>query len=116
MTIQLYDEKGNTSSLITPIQLASPVSDSIRMGQNYSLPEDSAVLGTSVGRASSGSSNNNLGADFKVAYPIEDSVIPVGNPLIKGVATPLSTITVLIYNSRDQVVLSKQTTADSQGN
>lgn len=115
VTIQLYDEKGNISSLVTPIQLASPISDSIKMGQNYSLPEDSAVLGTSVDRTNSSSASNNLGADFKVAYPVDDSVIPVGNPLIKGVATPLSTVSVLIYNSSDSIVLSKQTTADSQG-
>lgn len=115
ITVQLYDEKGNTSSLVTPIQLASPVSDSIKMGQSYSLPEDSAVLGTSVNSNSSSSSNNSPSIAFKVAYPIEGSVIPVGNPLIKGMASPISTVSVSIRNSNGSVVFSKQTTADSQG-
>lgn len=118
ITVQLYDEKGNTSSLVTPIQLASPVSDSIKMGQSYSLPEDSAVLGASVNSngKSSSSSNNSPSIAFKVAYPIEGSVIPVGNPLIKGVATPISTVSVSIRNTSGSVVFSKQTIADSQGN
>ncbi len=115
VTIQLYDEKGHTSTLTTPIQLASPISDSIRMGDNYSLPEDSAVLGTSVESANSVSSNGNTNAGFKVSYPVEDVIIPIGNPLIKGVASPLSTITVSILNSNDTIVFSKQTIADSKG-
>ncbi len=118
INIQLYDEKGNTSSVTTPIELASPISDSIRMGENYSLPEDSTVLGSSVGVTSSSlpSKNQNSGI-FKVSYPVEDAILPVGNPLIKGVASPLTTVSVSIQNTNsNSATISKQTTVDSQGN
>lgn len=118
ITIQLYDEKGNSSTVTAPIQLASPISDSIRMGQNYSLPEDSSVLGSNVEVSNSTSTTISTNARvFKVSYPIEDSVIPVGNPLIKGTAYPLSTVSVSIQSTNNNTAaISKQTLADSQGN
>jgi len=117
VTIQLYDEKGNTSSLTAPIQLSSPISDSIRMGENYSLPEDSAVLGTSTLVGNSSSSNNNLKSkSFSVIYPISDSVLPIGNPLIKGMGLPLTTVTISVRSlDNNTATISKQTTVDSKG-
>jgi len=112
--ISLYDEKGNVSTVTAPIQLVSPVSSSIRIGESYSLPEDSTVLGTSVSTEGKTLTGSNLNF-FKVSYPMEDAIIPVGSPLIKGVSSPLTTISITIYNESDSIVFSKQTIADSKG-
>lgn len=118
VSIHLYDERGNSSSVIAPIQLASPISDSIKMGQNYSLPEDSSVLGSKVEVPNATDLPIATKVDaFKISYPIEDSIIPVGNPLIKGIAYPLSTVSVSIQSTdNNSKIVSKQTIADSQGN
>lgn len=117
LTIDLYDEKGNVSNLKAPIDLVSPVSDPVRMGRSYSLPEDTQVLGVTTDVASTSAKVNPVqSTDFKLSYPTQDAVIPVGNPLIKGRATPLSTIVVNVQSLKgDLQMISKTTIADSQG-
>lgn len=117
ITIELFDEKGNVSTVKAPIQLVSPVADPVKMGRTYSLPEDTQVLGTSTEVASSSAKIDPVQNEvFKLSYPIEDAVIPVGNPLIKGRATPLSSISVTVQpsNATSQAV-SKSTMSDSRG-
>jgi len=117
VTIEFFDEKGNTTNIKAPIQLISPVSDPIKMGLNYSLPEDKQVLGSSTEAANSSSKTEPTIKDIlKLSYPIQDAIIPVGNPLIKGFASPLTTVSVTIQVLRGTpVTVSKSTLTDSQG-
>ncbi len=116
--IQFFDEKGNETTIKTPMQLASPVADPVRMGRNYSLPEDTEVLGTSTETIADTKSKTkpSVSEEFTMIYPVQNSVIPVGNPLIKGSATSLTTVTVTVQALRGaSSSVTKTTLADSRG-
>lgn len=118
ITIQLYDENGTTSTVKAPLQLVSPVADPIKMGVSYVLPEDTAVLGATTEIVTS-KQRQKLANDrvFKLTYPENDAIIPVGNPLIKGEAPPISNISVIVRSAkRFSDFVSKSTTSDSLGN
>lgn len=118
ITIQLYDENGSISTVKAPLQLVSPIADPIKIGMSYSLPEDSAVLGATTEVATSQRNQLPLNnSAFELTYPEKDAVIPVGNPLIKGKAEPITSISVTVRSAkRFSDFVSKSTISDSLGN
>lgn len=128
VTLAFFDELGNTTTVRSPIELLSPVNQPVRMGKQYTLPEETQVLGTSTAQmviAKSSDAPKTLGTTsptptangaLTVFYPAQNAVLSVGSPLIKGRASAHAIILVSIRGAGSTTTsLNRTTSADKDG-
>lgn len=120
ITLTFYDESGNTATVRSPIELLSPVDQPVQMGKQYTLPEESKVLGTSsaqfvVAQTSPPPTEASLD-NLRITYPVQNAILGVGSPLIKGKASSNAVIMLSVRSiNATTVSINRTTSADKQG-
>ncbi len=97
--IRILSENDPKSTVIAVLSRAAPLPQSIVVGTDYTFVSDrDNVLPASTTRSSE--------QDFVLSlqFPVQNAVIPIGKPLIKGKGVPGTKVTVLI-DSRPQLRL-----------
>jgi len=104
--LEVVSEEGMVSTVNGSLGKFSPVLQTIIIGHNYNLQEDSNVLSVSTSFIS------DKAEKVVIIYPQEGAVIPGSIPNIKGKAPPRTKIDITINSAK---TFSAIVTADSEG-
>ncbi|KKP68566.1 MAG: hypothetical protein UR68_C0001G0016 [Candidatus Roizmanbacteria bacterium GW2011_GWA2_35_19] len=105
--MEVLDEQKQISTVTGSLLKFSPVSQTIIIGNNYQLNEESQVL------SAMDAMGEKARAEIDITYPVEGGLIPGRIPLIKGVAKPEEKIFITINSKKSY---SSIVTSDSKGN
>ena len=105
--MEVFDEQKQVSMVTGSLLKFSPVPQTIIIGNNYQLNEESQVLSAmdALGEKSR--------AEIDITFPVEGWLIPGRIPLVKGVAEPEEKVFITINSKKSY---SSIVTSDSKGN
>lgn len=106
VTINIYSEEKNSSTIETNLANINPLPQTVIMGNNYDFTVQDSVLSASTGQKAKQKEY------FSIFFPKESAVIPDRSPLIKGTALPNSEV--VISFSSDNASLYRAI-ADKEG-
>lgn len=104
--IEIIAEDGKVSTVMGTLSSFAPLSSTTVIGENYNVGEGDNVLS-----ASSKSKFASAGP-IDVIYPVEGALIPGRIPLIKGLALPLSEVSITV---RSKKTFSAKIKANNKG-
>ncbi len=101
--LEIFNEEGKNSTIITNPDKISPLPETIVIGKNYDFNQDKNILSVSSTRKDN---------KIDIIYPKQNAIIPGRIPLIKGTALPETKVLILIKSSK---IYSAKVKADKKG-
>lgn len=111
LSINILDEKKNKTSVQTILKNASPLPQTLVMGNSYTFTKNNNVLGTQSVVVEEEEDISN----FEVLYPQDRAVISAGKPLIRGTGSVNQKIGVTVNRQKTSLNYSYVATVDKKG-
>lgn len=107
LKIEIIGENGETTNIITSVDLGSPLPQTVVIGKNYNF-----LTGNDVLSAITSSGQEEEKREIDIIYPQENAAIPGYTPIIKGTAIPNQEVMVDV---RSDKIYSSRVTAGNDG-
>ena len=106
-TIEILNEDGQMSTVMTDLSKVSPVPQTIIIGSNLNFTSQDNILS-----ATSSQGNEGTTKEIDIIYPQENKMIPGYSPLIKGVAIPNEEVMIEVHS---ETAFSSKVKTDEKG-